>query len=249
MADALRIGEVAALTGLTVRSLHHYDALGLLRPTLRSDAGHRFYTGSDMSRLLQIILLKDLGFPLGDIKNWLENPTHSPEAAIGMQRERIARQIVALQQICDDLDAVYKKIQSSPELSMEEITKLMEVIRLKDKYYTTEQREYLDKRAQELGPQLIKSVEQEWPELIARVQNAMDRGVAANSPEAAALGKRWGELIELFTGGDDGIYQSLSRYYQNEPAQAHKMGIDDKVWIFIRDAMAAMNSANTSPDE
>lgn len=59
-----RVGALAELTGLTVRALHHYDHLGLLRPSQRTPAGHRLYTADDVARLYRINLLRRLGFPL-----------------------------------------------------------------------------------------------------------------------------------------------------------------------------------------
>lgn len=61
------IGEVARLSGVTVRTLHHYDRIGLLRPAGRSGAGHRRYTGADLDRLRQILFYRELGFSLSDI--------------------------------------------------------------------------------------------------------------------------------------------------------------------------------------
>ncbi len=60
----LRIGELARRTGLSVRALHHYDAIGLLVPSARTDAGHRRYTAEDVARLQQIASLRALGLPL-----------------------------------------------------------------------------------------------------------------------------------------------------------------------------------------
>ena len=69
--EALKVGELARRTGLTVRTLHHYDAIGLLRPSGRTDSahgsGHRLYTAADVARLQQILSLKHLGFGLEQI--------------------------------------------------------------------------------------------------------------------------------------------------------------------------------------
>ena len=62
--DALKIGELASRTGLTVRTLHHYDEIGLLKPSHRTDSGHRLYTVRDLGRLQQIVSLRQLGFSL-----------------------------------------------------------------------------------------------------------------------------------------------------------------------------------------
>jgi DNA-binding transcriptional MerR regulator/uncharacterized glyoxalase superfamily protein PhnB len=73
-ADSWKVGSLAASTGLTVRALHHYDHIGLLRPSSRSSVGHRLYTAEDVTRLYRISLLRQLGFPLEQIAHVLDDP-------------------------------------------------------------------------------------------------------------------------------------------------------------------------------
>ena len=80
--EALKVGELARRTGLTVRTLHHYDDIGLLRPSGRSGSlhgsGHRLYTAADVARLHQIVCLKQLGFSLDRIREYLTRPDYDP---------------------------------------------------------------------------------------------------------------------------------------------------------------------------
>lgn len=72
--QAWRVGALASATGLTVRALHYYDQIGLLRPSRRSAAGHRLYDAADVARLYRLSLLRRLGFPLDQITGVLEDP-------------------------------------------------------------------------------------------------------------------------------------------------------------------------------
>jgi DNA-binding transcriptional MerR regulator len=63
----IRVGELARRAGLTVRALHHYDSLGLLKPSARADSGYRLYSAADVARLHQIQALRRFGMPLADI--------------------------------------------------------------------------------------------------------------------------------------------------------------------------------------
>jgi DNA-binding transcriptional MerR regulator len=74
-----KIGDIAKLTGLTVRTLHHYDHIELLIPSQYSEAGHRLYIETDIAKLQQIISLKQLGFALEDIKVIIHNAGYKPE--------------------------------------------------------------------------------------------------------------------------------------------------------------------------
>src|SRR5689334_2954895 len=83
--------EFAELTGVTVRALHHYDRLGLLRPTRRTQAGYRLYGERDVARLEQIVALKFIGFSLKEIKTILDRNGLELSAMLRMQREIISR--------------------------------------------------------------------------------------------------------------------------------------------------------------
>src|SRR5882724_7127597 len=80
-----RVGELAAASGLTVRTLHYYGEIGLLVASSRSDAGHRLYADADVERLYRICLLRRLGLPLGEIGRALDDPAWSLRAAMGTQ--------------------------------------------------------------------------------------------------------------------------------------------------------------------
>ena len=64
--EALKVGELARRTGLTIRTLHHYDEIGLLKPSGHTESGHRLYTSSDITRLQQVVSLRQLGFSLDE---------------------------------------------------------------------------------------------------------------------------------------------------------------------------------------
>jgi DNA-binding transcriptional MerR regulator len=87
----LRVGEVAALAHVTVRALHHYDRIGLLRPSGRSESGYRLYTQQDLERLQTVLLYKELGFGLGEIRDLLTEPGFDRREALRAQRAQLAR--------------------------------------------------------------------------------------------------------------------------------------------------------------
>ena len=84
-----KAAEFAALTGVTVRTLHHYDRLGLLKPSRYSGAGYRLYCQSDVARLEQIVALKFIGFPLNEIKKILSRGPFDLATTLRQQREAI----------------------------------------------------------------------------------------------------------------------------------------------------------------
>jgi DNA-binding transcriptional MerR regulator len=83
---ARTVSEVARLAGVTVRTLHHYDEIGLLHPSGRSDSGYRLYRSADLERLHEILFWRELGFALGEIRELVDGPGHDRGAALRRQR-------------------------------------------------------------------------------------------------------------------------------------------------------------------
>ena len=75
MTAGLKVGELARRTGLTVRTLHHYDEIGLLRPSQHMVSGHRLYTAADVARLQRVLSLRQLGFGLEEVRQCLDQPS------------------------------------------------------------------------------------------------------------------------------------------------------------------------------
>src|SRR5687767_4758516 len=91
-AGGWRVGEVARLAHITVRTLHHYDEIGLLAPSGRSESGYRRYSEADLQRLHQILLFRELGFPLDAIQQLLDDPAFDRRKALESQREMLVEQ-------------------------------------------------------------------------------------------------------------------------------------------------------------
>src|SRR2546430_1852936 len=103
--EALKVGELARRTGLTIRALHHYDEIGLLNPSLHTASGHRLYTADDVARLQQVVSLRQLGFSLEEIRDCLNRPDFSPLEVIGLHCARLREQIELHRKLCERLEA------------------------------------------------------------------------------------------------------------------------------------------------
>ncbi len=215
-----KVGELAGRTGLSVRTLHHYDEIGLLSPSRRTESGHRLYSGEDVLRLQRIRSLRSLGFGLEEIRGCLEDPSYSVRRVIEMHLAGLREQIRLQGDLLRRLERVAARLSSVESVPDGELVDTaMEVIEMSDrieKYYTPEQLEYLEKRRRALGEEKIRAVEAEWPELMDKVRVEMEAGTDPADERVQALARRWMELIEMFTGGDPGIRQSLGNMRQQE---------------------------------
>ncbi|MFI1711039.1 MerR family transcriptional regulator [Streptomyces griseoruber] len=93
------VGQVAGFAGITVRTLHHYDEIGLLVPGDRSHAGHRRYDDTDLDRLQQILFYRELGFPLEEVAALLDDPAADPRAHLRRQHELLTARIEKLRKM------------------------------------------------------------------------------------------------------------------------------------------------------
>lgn len=211
-----RVGELAKATGLTVRTLHYYDELGLLQPSQHSDSGHRLYTARDLTRLQQILSLRQLGFSLEEIGDCLDRPDFSPRSVVQMHLTRLRRQLAEQQKLIRHLEQLDRLFDSAGEVPAEELIKAIEEIVMVEKYYSKEQLDTLKAQSEKIGERRIKEVEAEWPKLMAEVQAEMDKGTNPNDPKVQELARRWRGLVNEFTGGDAGVTQGLGSVYRSE---------------------------------
>jgi DNA-binding transcriptional MerR regulator len=243
-----KVGELARRTGLTVRTLHHYDAIGLLSPSGRTGSnhgsGHRLYTAADVARLQQVASLRMLGFGLDEIKEYLSRADYDPRRVVRLHLERVRGQAEELARLADKLAALATALDAAEAVSADTFLATTREITMSEKYYTPEQQEYLRKRREEGGPEmeeLIRQGPQMWADYHADLKAAMDAGEDPAGERGRALAKRWFALVSGFTGGDPGVFNSLRRMYENEDT-VHGMDVKamrpGQEWI-MRAAAAA----------
>src|SRR5215471_14072997 len=223
--EALKVGELARRTGLTVRTLHHYDEIGLLKPSLHTEAGYRLYTRADVTRLQQVLSLRQLGFALEEIRDCLDRPGFAPLEVIRLHLTRLRQQIELERKLCARLEALAEQFRTVEEVSADAFLYTIEVMTMFEKYYTPEQMAQFEARAKEVGQEAIDQAPQQWSDLFTAVTDEMEAGTDPADPKAQELAKRWLAMVTLCTGGDPGIYNSLRTMYEKED---NVMGTDTK---------------------
>ncbi len=245
MTTTWRIGELAEQAGLTVRTLHHYDAIGLLRPSARSAAGYRLYGAAEVARLYHILALRQLGFPLEEIAACLDAQAGDERALVARQLARVDEQLAAqrrlraqLAQLLDVLDRGWAPSSATFLDTMEAMTRM-------DQYYSPEVRDRIDARGRELGPERIEEAQREWAELLDAVKAEKDAGTDVADPRVQALARRWQEKVAEFHGGDQGIRDGLIAMYDKEgPVAASRGMIDQETWDYAMRAIGWTSSAD-----
>jgi DNA-binding transcriptional MerR regulator len=246
---ALKVGELARRTGLTVRTLHHYDEIGLLKPSLRTESGHRLYTAEDLARLQRVLSLRQLGFSLEEVRDCLDQAGFAPLEVIEMHLARLREQIALQQKLCQWLEALAgyfrtfdpKDVEHAKrEVPAEDFLRTIEVMTMIENYYTPEQLELLRKRREEVGEERVQQGPALWAALWAEYKAEMEKGTDPADPKVQELEKRRQALINEFTGGDAGIEQSLNRLWKEQGDKlAAQMGYDPKLLEYMTKVIEA----------
>lgn len=213
---ALRVGELAKRTGLSVRALHHYDQIGLLSPARRTEAGYRLYGEAEIARLQQIMSLRQLGFSLEEIRSCLDGDGWSPQRVIDLHLARLREQIAAQQRLYERLEALARGLAAAEEASVEYLLDTIKEMSRVEKYYTPEQQEEIRRRGEALGEEGLRKAEADWAQLIDEVRAEMAKGTDPPSERAQGLAQRWMELVRAFTGGNPEIEKALGRMWQEK---------------------------------
>lgn len=180
------VKEVSAMSGVSVRTLHHYDAIGLLPPTRVTEAGYRLYDDNALARLQAILLFRELQFPLKDIKTILDSPKFDPQTALKdqirlleLQRDRLNELISHARQIQKTgvIDLNFKPFDKSKE---EEYA-----AQAKAKWGNTDAYKEFEKKTQGQSAEQMKSTGDALMEIFA--QFGAIRHTAPDSAEAQAL--------------------------------------------------------------
>ncbi len=235
----LKVGQLARRTGLTVRTLHHYDEIGLLTPSARSPSGYRLYDDADVARLQRIVALRQLGFSLDHVRACLDDPAWSPARVLRLRLDALRGELEEQRRLLHKLEHVADRLDSAETVTVDEFLDTIGALTMYEKYYTPEQLARLETRRAAVGEARIKAVQEEWPQLITAVRAEMEKGTDPSDPTVVALARRWMALVQEFTGGDPGIARSLETMYQNEPAARERSGLDPALMAYVQKARAA----------
>jgi DNA-binding transcriptional MerR regulator len=241
--EALKVGDLARRTGLTVRTLHHYDAIGLLKPSLHTEAGYRLYTAGDVARLQQVLSLRQLGFSLEEVRDCLDRPGFSPPEVIGLHLARLREQIERQRKLCERLEALAAHLRAAGEVSADEFLRTIEEMTMIEKYFTPEQLTLIREGREQAGEEALRQKQEEWAELIALLRAEMDKGTDPADAKVQDLAKRWVGLLNWTTGGDPAMRQALKRLWEEQgdtlAAQFGSRYDSRPVWGYVDQAIAA----------
>jgi MerR family transcriptional regulator, thiopeptide resistance regulator len=188
---ALTVGQVAEQLGVTVRTLHHYDEIGLLVPSERTLAGYRLYDGEDITRLQHVVVYRRLGFALEEIALLLDDPSADVGEHLRRQREAVMSRLDEMRDLVTAIDQALEKEMSGIKLTKEEQQELFGDGFSEEYAAEAEQRWGETDAWKQSQRRTSKYTKQDWVQIKAEMEAAgtafvaaMDAGLPATSEEA-----------------------------------------------------------------
>lgn len=238
------VRKVAAMADITVRTLHHYDELGLLRPTARTAAGYRLYGEADLLRLQQILFFRELGFPLEQIRTIVEDPHFDQVRALERHREMLQLERERLSRLLNTIDRTIARLtEEKMGMTDEELWEGFSQQQIER--YKRESREAYGVEVVEESERRAKGMSKGQWQAVKDEGDAVTRGLAAridrpiDDPEVQALIARHYKWVCTFWTPDAAAYTGLGQLYTDNPEfranyDKYRVGLAD----FMREAMS-----------
>ena len=242
------VGEVAALAGVTVRTLHHYHRIGLLVPSGRSESGYRLYAYGDLERLRQIRLLRELRLSLEAIGRMLDAPTHGRRSALQAQRDLLRERQERTERIIRGVDRALQAMEEETEMDRTQMFEGLEEFD-HEQYRDEVERRWGDseayresmRRTRRYGTGDWARIKAEGEAVIAKLAGLMAAGAHAAGGAAMDLAEEHRRHIDRwFYPCSEGMHRNLADMYTADPRFKEYFEKRAKgLAVFVRDAIRA----------
>lgn len=234
------IGDLAQRTGLTVRTLHHYEQLGLLLPSARTDGGYRLYGDADVQRLHRILAYRQIGLPLKEIA-----PLLAPDAVVPLaelldrQIATIEAAIAAQQQLLSTLRRVSRRAGEGDAPGTEELLRLIHAQRVFERHYSAEEIDQIHTLREALAPADLQRFKHDVPRLLKTFREGLKADVAPDAPSMRKAALEWAAL-EALVPVDEEIRRKGRQMVEADTGFQQLSGMDAALARFIDAAVAAV---------
>lgn len=256
---SLSVSQLAKLSKVSVRTLHHYDEIGLFPAGGRTAAGYRRYGQEDLERLQQLLFFRELGFPLEEIRRIVTDPKFDVAAALVLQRQLLMEKISHLHQVVGAVDRALSEKRGdemSQPATPEEMFEVFgkdpkvheeEVAEVRERWGATEAYQESARRTSKYSKEQWQTLKDEADQINVDLAAALDRGLPATSPETMAIAERHRQHTERwFYPCPPAMHASVAQMYVDDPRfQATYEAIRPGLAAYARDAWQA-NAANAA---
>ena len=225
----LKVGELAKRSGLTVRTLHHYDSIGLLRPSGRSESGYRLYSPDDVARLHGIQALRGLGLPLEEIGQLMGEGGAGIPAIIDRQLQALDEQIDQASRLRQHLRFVQNKFAHGDQPMLDDWLLTLSLMSTCGRHFNPDEMQLIFRR--------WPAVEADWRRLVAEIRVEMAAGTPPEDIRVQPLAQRWMNQMHGWMQGDFELMERWGRMYMAEPSIQGTSGMHRAVVDYIEVAV------------
>ena len=237
------VKQLSKLAGVTPRTLHHYDAIGLLKPSRIGDNGYRYYGEESLLRLQQILFYRELDIPLDEIKQIMGRRDFDVLGALHTHKEALQKQARRLERLIQTVDHTIDYLKGDTKMSEKGLF---------EGFSEEEQEKYAQEAEQMYDPETVRESNRKWKGYSAAKKEAiLDEGKAiyldmiaampksADSPEAQAIVERWRKHMDYFwTPKLDQLQPLADGYVEDARFKANFDKMHPQLAEFMRDAVA-----------
>ncbi|MGO5073483.1 MerR family transcriptional regulator [Clostridium sporogenes] len=243
-----KVKEVADMAGISVRMLHHYDKIGLLKPDSINSAGYRIYTNENLDRLQQILFFKELNFPLQEIKIILESPNFNRKEALKTHRKLLLEKKLRLEKIIQSVDKTIDGIEGGLKMDKKEVLKVFDITEIEEhqkkyseevrnKYGNTSAYKESNEKTSKYTKEDWNNIMKDWDEIYKKLVNLMDRDPGHKEVQEAVHDFR-NHISKNFYNCTPKIFRGLGDLYVNDERftsniDKYKVGLSK----FLREAI------------
>ena len=252
-----RVGDVATLTRVSVRTLHHYDRIGLLHPARHSAGGYRLYGESELLRLQQILTLRYLGLPLKQIGELLDRADFDLVASLRVQRQVLHDRIAELERISTAIGDLVDRRLATGDWAWQLVIEASRAVgaglgrgdEMMEAYYTPQQMKQFEEARQTTPPEAIDAIEHGWTTLLAEIRAARAADLDPASGEAGSLADRWVELSrQTIQHFPEDLRDAIKANYERGAFEGDGRAPQPEDFAFIERVEAARATGSTSSE-
>lgn len=248
---AMRVKEVAELVGVSVRTLHYYDEIGLLTPDSTTESGYRLYSDDNLDTLQQILFFRELGFSLKEIKRILGSPSFNRQEALIMHRKMLRKKRDQLDKMLGTIDKTIKHLKGELEMANEEKFRGFDFSH--NPYEEEARKIWGDKTVDDSNTKMAGMSEDKQRALVEEMESiyrrlATLRHGPPESDEAQAAIKAWYDLLNAnFSTYSPETFKTLGQMYVDDERFTESIDRFGKgLAVFMRNAMAVFADRNSN---
>lgn len=206
------IGELAKATGVTIRTLYHYEEIGLVPASERTTSGHRRYTEADLRRLYRVRALRGLGLTLEEIGRVLDRSSDdltALRALLGAQLTELDLQAARVEQLRERISGLVTLLDQAVMPDPERVMATLELHSVYESYFDQELRDHLARRRAELGQVRMDDYRTEWLTLLREARRLMLAGTPVDDPQVQEVTTRWEAMATGLQVADQEVNEQL----------------------------------------